>query len=63
MAEIIGEIPILLNQNKKYIDAYKEAPLDSLSRATAQLVKAILITLRLVIEHLTKSSIGRHSTS
>lgn len=53
------EIPRLLNRNRDYIDLYKARPRDALTKAVADLFKAILVTLRLVVEYLTHSSSGR----
>jgi hypothetical protein len=57
--EVMIEIPQILSRNRDYVEIYKTKPRDALTKGVAELFKAILCTLRLVIEYLTKSSTGK----
>jgi hypothetical protein len=55
----MGEILRILSRNREYVEIHREQPRDALTQAVAELFKAILCTLRLVVKYLTKSSTGK----
>ena len=59
IAEVMTEIPRILDREKKYLDIYKAIPRDSLNRASSELFKIVLITLRRIVEYLTAGSLGK----
>ena len=62
VADVMTEIPRILDREKKCLDIYKAIPRDSLNKASAELFKAVLITLCMVVEYLTANSFRECAT-
>ena len=59
--QALADIPYTIARAEVYIEIYRAHPARRLKQATAALFKAVLISLRLILEYFGRSSLGKHS--
>ena len=60
--QAIEDIPDIVARAEMYIDIYRVHPARRLNQATAALFKAILVSLRLILEYFGRKSLSISST-
>ena len=60
--QAIEDIPDIVTRAEMYIDIYRVHPSRRLNQATAALFKAVLVSLRLILEYFKRKSLGISST-
>ena len=61
VSQALADIPYTIARAEVYIEIYKAHPARKLKQATAALFKAVLISLRLILEYFARNSLGKHS--
>ena len=56
--QAIEDIPDIVARAEMYIDIYSVHPARRLNQATAALFKAVLVSLRLILEYFERKSLG-----
>ena len=56
--QALADIPDIIANAEVYIEIYRFHPASRLNKATAALFKAILVSLRLIVEYFGRESLG-----
>ena len=56
--QALADIPEIISRAETYVQIYRVNPARKLNLATAALYKAILVSLRLILEYFDRKSIG-----
>ena len=59
--QALADIPEIISHAQTYVQIYRVHPARRLNLATAALYKAVLVSLRLILEYFDRKSIGEHS--
>ena len=58
--QALADIPEIISHAKTYVQIYRVHPARRLNLATAALYKAVLVSLRLILDYFDRKSIGEH---
>lgn len=58
--QALADIPEIISHAETYVQIYRVHPARRLNLATAALYKAVLVSLRLILEYFDRKSIGEH---